>query len=107
MSGEQSRTDDLAQLARDLHEPRQILANVESVALAGVAQSLADTTDKLMEITKELRDQQLHPWVDTNGVVERFPISKTALLQSGCPRHYVTSHPSWNLHEVHEYFMSV
>lgn len=107
MSEEQSRPgDDLAQLARDLREVREVLNNVESVALSAVAQSLAQTTEKLMVLTKELQKQQVQPWVNTTDAVERLPMSYTTLINSDAPRHYPSSHPIWNLHELDEWLMS-
>lgn len=96
----------LGQLARDLHESRQILSGVESVAIAGVAQTLADTTDKLLKITQEMREQQIQPWVDTVPAAEHVGMSRTALTTSDAPRHYPTPQkPKWNLRELDEWMM--
>jgi excisionase family DNA binding protein len=90
-----SETDSLfVETAQKLGEARGILEGVEATALGGVAQMLAETTEALARITRELKGISPEEWLtfeEAAAYLKKTPKAFKKIVARGeVPRHYLT-----------------
>jgi hypothetical protein len=106
-----TETNRLPEMAHDLRQSREVLAQVETRALTGIALSLAEIADSLAATAERLHGMQGTVWMDADqaaahvGAKSREAFEKTA-RQEGIPRHYLSSRqPLYNRAELDEWLM--
>ena len=89
-----STTDPLLEMARKLGEARRVLEGVETTALGGVAQMLAETAESLARTARELKGISPDEWLtfeDAAAYLKKTPKAFEKIVAKGeIPKHYIT-----------------
>lgn len=107
---EAGSVEDMARLARSMRETKEVLSEVETRTLVGVAGVLAETAESLARTAERLEAMRPAEWMDAEQAAayladrSRDSFDKVAPV---LPKHYLTERrPLYNRREIDEWLMS-
>lgn len=109
-AGKEPRTD-LTEIAGVLRENRDALSDLEGAVLSGIAASLVEAADRMVELVDRQEKSRPADWIDAEQMAARLGITKDAFqkvtAKTDLPRHHLTEKkPLYNVHEVDEWLMN-
>ncbi len=107
---EQTGVEDLSAVAKGMREAKDVLSEVETRTLVGVAGVLSETAESLARTAERLEALRPAEWMDAEQVAayladrSRDSFDKVA---PSLPKHYLTERrPLYNRREIDEWLMS-